>query len=665
MVHPTPSKLGEVFRLFIYSLDRVEQNSGKIVCVERHSPFIIPVMSYIAPSRSQRSPQALQVLTALVGAVLSFVVVIGAMTGIVRFFFSGHILPRVSVAGVDLSNQEVEKAGETLRQKLTFPENGTIVFRYQDEVWVTHPNELGMVFDVGASVEEAYGAGRGGLLEGFSEQLSIFTRGWQLPPIIVFDERVAHGYLQNLGLEINRPVKEAVLTLSGEEVLYTPGQTGRTLNVDETLKLLQRQLNKFADGEVQLVITEITPDVLDASAEAIALRKVLSGSLTLQLPEATAGDPGPWILEPWQVAELISIGRVETDSGWKAEILVDTHPIELLLEQVAPQIDRKSENARFYFDDPTGELVLIEPAKIGRILDIGGSLEAVKNGILSGSNNITLMLKIEEPQVGDDATAQSLGITGLVENGAYTTYFRGSGPERLQNIKTAAAQFHGLLIPPYATFSMGDAMGDISLDNGYAEALIIYNGQTITGVGGGVCQVSTTLFRTAVFAGYPIVERHQHAFRVSYYEQKPGSGTDTALAGLDATVYFPLVDLKFTNDRPYWLLMETYYVAENSSLTWKFYSSDDGRTVEWRNLGLRNVVPAPEPRFDENEDLYAGVCRQVDYAADGADITVTRVVYDLQGEILFSDNIQTHYEAWQAVFQYGPGTDDPEGACGQ
>jgi vancomycin resistance protein YoaR len=622
-------------------------------------------MSYVSTPRPHRSPITFQVLTAFVGAVLFFVFVIGATTGVVRFFFSGHILPRVSVAGVDLSNQDLEKAGETLRQKLTFPQNGTIVFRYLDEVWVTHPNELGLVFDVGTSVEEAYGAGRGGLLEGFSEQLSIFTGGWQLAPVIVFDERVAHGYLQNLGMEINRPVKEAVLTLSGGEVIYTPGQTGRTLDVDETLKLLHTQLNKFADGEVPLIITEITPDVLDASAEADALRRVLSGSLTLQLPEMAAGDPGPWILESWQVAEMISIGRVGTDSGWKAEILVDTHPIELLLEQVAPQIDRKAENARFYFDDPTGELVLIESAKIGRILDIGASLEALKTGILSGKNDITLFLKTEEPQVGDNATAQSLGITGLVDNGAYTTYFRGSGPERLQNIKTAAAQFHGLLIPPYATFSMGDAMGDISLDNGYAEALIIYNGQTITGVGGGVCQVSTTLFRTAFFAGYPIVERHEHAFRVFYYEQKPGSGTDTALAGLDATVYFPLVDLKFTNDRPYWLLMETYYYPETSSLTWKFYSTDDGRTVEWKNLGLRNVVPAPDPRFEENEDLYAGVCRQVDYAADGADITVTRVVYDLLGEVLFSDNIQTHYEAWQAVFQYGPGTDNPEAACGQ
>jgi vancomycin resistance protein YoaR len=644
---------------------QAEQNKYKIVCVETHSPFIILVMSYVNIPRPQRPPLTLQVLTALVGGVLVFVAFTGFLSGGVRLFFAGHILPGVSVAGVDLSNQDLEEAGESLRQKLTYPQNGTIVFRYQDEVWVTHPYELGLVFDVGASVDEAYGAGRGELLEGFSEQLSIFTGGWQLAPVIVFDERVAHGYLQNMGLEINRPVREAVLTLTGGEVQYTPGQIGRTLDVDETLKLLKTQLNKFADGEVPLIINEIPPDILDASTEAEALRGVLRTPMTLQIPDPQAGDPGPWTLESWQVAEMISVGRAETDSGWKAEILVDTHPIELLLEQVAPQIDRNPENARFYFDDPTGELVLIESAKVGRLLDIGASLEAVKNGILAGETDISLILKTEQPQVGDDATAQSLGISGLVTNGAYTTYFRGSGSERLQNIDAARAQFHGLLVAPYATFSMGEAIGDISLDNGYAEALIIYNGQTITGVGGGVCQVSTTLFRTAFFAGYPIVERHEHAYRVGYYEQKPGSGSDTALAGLDATVYFPLVDLKLTNDRPYWLLMETYFNPEVMSLTWKFYSTDDGRTVEWKNLGLRNVVPAPEPLYVVNDALPEGACQKVDYAADGADITVTRVVHDLLGEVLFSDNIQTHYEAWQAVFQYGPGTDDPEAACGQ
>ena len=169
-------------------------------------------------------------------------------------------------------------------------------------------------------------------------------------------------------------------------------------------------------------------------------------------------------------------------------------------------------------------------------------------------------------------------------------------PARIQNITTAAAQFDGVLVAPGEIFSMGEALGDVSLDNGFTEALIIYGGRTIKGVGGGVCQVSTTLFRTAFLAGFPIVERVPHAYRVSYYEQTSG-GIDPNLAGMDATVYFPLVDFKFKNDSAYWILMETSVDESSRSLTWRFYSTWDGRTVQWENGGLQNVVPAPKPLF--------------------------------------------------------------------
>jgi vancomycin resistance protein YoaR len=203
------------------------------------------------------------------------------------------------------------------------------------------------------------------------------------------------------------------------------------------------------------------------------------------------------------------------------------------------------------------------------------------------------------------------------------------------------------------------------LDNGYAEALIIYNGQTITGVGGGVCQVSTTLFRTAFFGGYPIEERNAHAYRVYYYEQT-ANGTDPQMAGLDATVYFPLVDLKFKNDRSSWLLMDTYFNPDDDSLTWYFYSGNDGRKVEWQNLGLQNIVPAPAPLFVENPDLPPDTCQQTDYPGDGADITVVRTV-TLNGQRLNldGDTVKTHYQPWQAVYQYGSGTSDPQSLAAQ
>jgi vancomycin resistance protein YoaR len=206
---------------------------------------------------------------------------------------------------------------------------------------------------------------------------------------------------------------------------------------------------------------------------------------------------------------------------------------------------------------------------------------------------------------------------------------------------------------------MGEYMGDVSLDNGFAEAMIIYGGKTIKGVGGGVCQVSTTLFRTAFFAGFPIPERHAHAYRVYYYEQLKSGAKDPTLAGFDATVYFPLVDFKFTNDSPHWLLMETYFSPTSYSLTWKFYSTPDGRSVQWETTGPTNVVPAPKPVIQLNPEFSQDEIRHVDYAAEGADVTLNRTVLR-DGKILFVDKFFTQYQPWADVCEYGPGTKEPE-----
>ena len=620
-------------------------------------------MSFVTVPRPQRSPVPIQILAALIGGLLLFLLAIGLITGSYQLLYTGRVFPGITLAGVDLTNLTPEQATTALSQHLTYPTSGQVVFRDEDRLWVATPAELGLVLDTGSSIQRAYNVGRqGGLLTDLAGQLNAWQGGLTLKPVIVFDERVARGYLQNIAAQIDQPGIKTDLHLNRTEVVYTQGQTGRLLNVDATLASLLTQLSALRDGEVQLVLDQQSAVVLDASAQAETLRQILSAPLTLFVPDAQPGDPSPRTIEPSSLAGMLTIGRVQTDIGWQYQVSVDAQVLEQVLGEIAPLVNSSPQNARFTFDDNPGtntrQLLLVTPAQVGRKLDIAATIDSVQTGLLAGEHNIALALNTTLPEAGNDATAQSLGITDLVY--AETTYFRFSPDVRLHNIETAAKQFHGLLVPPNTTFSMGEAIGDISLDNNYEEALIIYNGRTITGVGGGVCQVSTTLFRTAFFAGYPIVERHAHAFRVSYYEQRPGSGTDNALAGLDATVYFPLVDLKFTNDRPTWLLMETYFNRDESSLTWKFYSTNDGRTVQWQNLGLHNIVPAPEPLFEENADLPAGTCKQVDYPAAGADITVTRAVNNASGQTMFNNTFQTIYEPSQGVYQYGPGTENPQ-----
>jgi vancomycin resistance protein YoaR len=200
---------------------------------------------------------------------------------------------------------------------------------------------------------------------------------------------------------------------------------------------------------------------------------------------------------------------------------------------------------------------------------------------------------------------------------------------------------------------MSEVLGDISLDSGYAEALIIYGDRTIKGVGGGVCQVSTTLFRAVFFGGYPIVERHPHAYRVGYYE----IGSTSPGPGLDATVFVPVVDFIFTNDSENWLLMETY-VYNNNTLQWKFYSTSDGREVNW-SRDITDEIEAPKDLYKLNEDLDKGEIKQIDWSADGMTVTIYRTV-TRNGEVLYQDTIRTRYLPWQAIYEYGPGTKLPK-----
>jgi vancomycin resistance protein YoaR len=599
-----------------------------------------------------------QILAALLGGLALFLGAAVLWTLGFQLLYAGRIFPGVSVAGVDLSGLAPAEAALELNQTLSYPYTGKIVLRDGAKVWLVSPAQMGMAFDASASAQAAYRLGRsGGLLASLDAQVRARSRGAEAAPVILFDQRVAYQYLQALSAEINQPVTEASLALVGTEVVAQPGQAGRILDVDGTLVFLSAQMQTFRDGEVPLVVREQPPQVLDVSAQAEMARRVLSQPLRLYVPNAGEGDPGPWTYDVQVLAKMLTVRRVENGGTAEVQVGLDPNQLREVLVNIAAYVDRKPENARFYFDDATRQLALIQYSKVGRAVDVSASIVAINEALLRGEHNIPLQIAETQPAVPDTATGEQLGITELLI--AETSYFYGSSAERIQNIQAAAKQFHGLLVAPGETFSMGSAMGDVSLDNGFAEALIIYGGRTIKGVGGGVCQVSTTLFRTVFRYGFPVVERIPHAYRVSYYEQTASGAVDPNLAGLDATVYFPLVDFKFTNDTPYWILMETYVSAEARTITWKMYSTRDGRSVTWETSGPQNVVAPPKPLFEVNDELNEGQIKQVDWAASGADVVVTRTV-SRNGAVYFTDQFKTHYEPWQAVCQIGPGTEEPE-----
>ncbi|MEK6588555.1 MAG: VanW family protein, partial [Chloroflexota bacterium] len=508
------------------------------------------------------------------------------------------------------------------------------------------PAELGAAIDVSSMAEQAVGVGRGsGLPQNLYEQITAWSQGIQIAPRVTFDQRVGASYLGALAAQIDRPTVEAGLSLNGLEIEARPGQIGRSLDIGATLAALEPSFERMYDAQLDLVVHESPPQVLDVSQQAALAEEILSQALTL-----TAEDGGPWVIEREALAQMLRLEGI-ADTGY--EVRIDPAALTAFLEPLALELERDPQNARFIFNDDTRQLDLLQEAVIGRELDLPASIEAIQHGLASGQHAIPLVFHLEPPAVGSDATAAELGITEAVSE--RFTYFAGSSPERIRNIATASAAFHGLLLAPGETLSMAEVLGDISLDKGYAEALIIYGGRTIKGVGGGVCQVSTTLFRTALYGGFGIVERYPHAYRVDYYEQGRGSPGP----GFDATVFVPLVDFKFTNDTPYWLLSETYVYG--SQLLWKFYSTSDGRQVQVSGAQVSDVIEAPKPLYKENPDLAQGKIEQVDFEADGMDVLFTRTV-TLSGQVLHRDTFNTHYLPWQAIYEYGPGTELPEGA---
>jgi len=560
----------------------------------------------------------------------------------------------VSMAGIDLSGMTLEEAETALAGRINYQSNGKILLVDGTRSWLASPADLGFYMDLEGSARLAFQVGREhGVPINLIRQFQAWDNGIEVSPVAIYDQRKAHAYLQSIAQQLDIPVIEANLSLDGAQVIVNSGQVGRKLDIESTLVALNPPLVSMKDGIVNLVINETPPVIMDVAETATLAQNILNEPLVLSLPPNYT-DAGPWTISQSELANLLVIRRNESDEKSDYTIGVNRNLLQAYLSSLSLTLKVYPVNARFRFNDDTRKLDLVQSAIIGRELNISASLDEIDKRIMEGAHSIALVMNVVEPAAKNTTTGEELGITELIHS--ETSYFYGSASERVQNIDIARKQFDGLLIPPHTTFSMADALGNISLENGYAEALIIVGDQTVQGVGGGVCQVSTTLFRAAFFAGYPINERHAHAYRVGYYEMKRDGSRDPNLAGLDATVYVPIVDFKFTNDSDHWLLMETY-LGNYESLTWKFYSTSDQRTVQWETTGPTNIIKAPPPVCRLNPKLAEGEIKKVDYAADGAYIRVNRDVFR-DGVFYFEDTFVTQFQPWQEAYEYGPGTTD-------
>jgi vancomycin resistance protein YoaR len=568
-----------------------------------------------------------------------------------------RIYTGVMLWGNDLGMMTQVEAERALEAAFPYPNEAAIVLidAKTDQEWVFTPAELGLTFDVEQTISEAYTIGREGtsVFGHLQDQFDTWYYGRQIAPVVVFDEAKLDAAINMLAGEINRSPADAALDFTGTSVSYEPAQVGRSLDVAETRSRLVTPITNLREVRMQLLIHETQPQVHDTSKAAEQIEQIISGPLTLYMQEPLENvDLERIVISEEQLSEWIRIQQVAAESGQvETQVILDENAIRTWLEPYDATLRRNPVNARFYFDDFTRELVLVEPHVNGRALDLEATAAAISRQALELNRSTPLIFKDVVPVVHAGATAEALGITELVSES--TTWFFGSTDERKHNISRSASNFYGIVISPGEEFSFNHFLGEVSVEQGYETGLIIFGGRTIEGVGGGVCQVSTTVFQAAFWAGFPIVERWAHGYQVSYYND--GEGT-----GMDATVFSPLVDFRFINDTPYYLLIENYYNEANSSLTFKMYSTSLGRQVVKEGPFIENVVPPKPDIWEFNEELEPGEIEQVDWAVEGADVTVGRTVYNANGDLLRQDTFVSHYIPWQNIYEYGPEVTVPD-----
>jgi len=325
----------------------------------------------------------------------------------------------------------------------------------------------------------------------------------------------------------------------------------------------------------------------------------------------------------------------------------DTDAISQFISSLSETINIPVENALFQFTN--GKVIAFKPSKAGRMVNEQKLKDQFTSSltwaIQTNTKQIVLSVPVNtiEPNV-TTKQSNSFGIKELIGRGY--SEFPGSIPGRIHNVALAAAKLNGVLIPPGNTFSFNDTVGDISAATGYQSAYIIKDGRTVMGDGGGVCQVSTTLFRAALAAGLPIVERTAHSYRVHYYED------DGSKAGLDATVFNPTEDLKFINDTPAYILIQTKIDLANVNLAFEFYGAKDGRKAEILNHTVGGIVPPPPALYQDDPTLPIGVVNQVDFAAWGAKASFEYRV-SRNGQTIFEKTFMSNYRPWQAVYLKG------------
>lgn len=549
-----------------------------------------------------------------------------------------RIYPGVTVVGYDVGRIGRSEAASRLQQSFKKAEETPIVLNANDRAWAVNPRAIDLRFDATATAKRAYQVGRtGNLLKDTKTKWQTVIRGFSVRPVYTYNKAVLNQKVEEIMAALAVPAQSSHIEYVENQFVVTPSLEGIVVDKAKLVKDIHATFANLSSKPISIPVTVEKPALTADQAQQIlpALSQYAQEPLTLSYEDKKL------TLDMQSLLALIDYEKASMRGFFISEKKVSAY-----IDEFAKGVDRPPRDALFKFEE--GRVVTFAASQDGievdrqvlaqtltRVLMESGSLRVIDVPVKKS------LAKVATEHVND------LGIKELLATGE--SNFSGSPADRIYNIALAASRITGVLIAPGQEFSFNNAIGDISAATGYKQALVILSGRTVLGDGGGVCQVSTTVFRAALSAGLPITTRTAHAFRVGYYEREAGSWSGP---GFDATIYQPGVDFKFKNDTPSHILLQTRVDKASSKLYIDLYGTSDGRQAVVSKAKIHSTTPPPPESRIDDQNLPKGQVKQMEKAVPGAKTSFTRTV-TRNGETIISETFHSNFRAWQAVFMVG------------
>ena len=516
-----------------------------------------------------------KILKAVFIILTALVLIAAALSGLI-LVNKNKIIHGLKIANIPIGNLTADNAKIKLNETGNKFLKTDIVLRYNNEneykIWTVLPKELGIKINIDSTIVSASKIGhKGKFFSDIAQQILAFFGYYNLPLDCQTNEIDLENFIEKKLNSINSPAVNAGWKYDKKinDFIQIPSQKGVIIDRQDFKLNLQKKMGKLAEDDIYLNLINDYPEILESETKKVYIKaqEILTNSpYKLIINNPLKNDSIKIPLTKEEVISLIEFQPVLDEKNPKNKILgitLNEQALNDYLTALSPLINRSPIDAQFTIEE--NRVTNFNLSQDGLKLEIEKNIQKLQKKIQACEAEIELEVLIIPPKIISKNT-NNLGITSLIGKGS--SNFGGSPSNRIHNIKLGAAKFHGVLIKPGEEFSFNTILGEVGPEQGYKPELVIKKDKTTPEYGGGLCQVSTTTFRAAIYSGLPITERTPHAFSVVYY----------APQGFDATIYPPHPDLRFINDTPGHLLIQTK--VEDSELFFEFYGTDDGRKVE-------------------------------------------------------------------------------------